>query len=235
MTILEDIRPTEKPRVIDLVGRAGVDVSGWAQFSGGEAKAASNPKYCYEWCFIEPGKVVVLNLWYGSMEQQGDTVIQRMNYRQSAEKYSIAPKKPAWERRSRRVDKAIQTAIHESLPVRVIVCDGQQRDADNDDSGPSKVRKRVLDPMAWTITEYDRETGNCTIVRGVRNQRFLDQFELVHSETDSPLKRARSGDEFVRSAEVRHVVLARANGYCEWCGKPGFAMLDGRVYLDVPP
>lgn len=231
--LLQEILPVEKPRVMDLVALAGVDINDWSRYNGGKEKAASNPKYCYEWCFIEPGKVVVLNLWHSSMEQQGDTIIQQMNYRRSAEKYAVAPRKPAWERRSRHMDEAIQTAIRESLPVRVIVCDGEQRDINDEDSGPSKVQKRLLDPMTWTITLYNSETGDCTITRGVVNHRFLDQFQLENVEVGEPRKRVTSGEVFARSPEVRRGALSRANGYCEWCGKPGFAMADGKVYLET--
>jgi hypothetical protein len=31
-----------------------------------------NPKYCYDWSFVELGKVVVLNLWHHSMKEGPD-------------------------------------------------------------------------------------------------------------------------------------------------------------------
>jgi 5-methylcytosine-specific restriction protein A len=49
MSELSEIAPTALQRIIDLVSAAGVDVSDWGNFKGGIAKAASNPKYCYEW------------------------------------------------------------------------------------------------------------------------------------------------------------------------------------------
>ena len=59
---LEGIRPRERHRVMDLVAEAGVDVSDWANGKGGAAKATANPRYCYEWAFVEPKKLVVLNI-----------------------------------------------------------------------------------------------------------------------------------------------------------------------------
>ena len=218
---------------MDLVASAGIDVSDWAGFAGGQDRAASNPKYCYEWCFVQPRRVVVLNLWYGSMRMQDGQIVQEMNYRQSAEKYATEPRKPAWERRSRRTDEAIQRSVRDSLPVRVVVCDGEQRDINDDNSGPSRVRKRMLDPVPWSITAYDYKTGDCVVTRGAEKQRFLDQFDMHPPEPASPSRRAVSGDAFVRSAQIRSAVLNRADGYCEWCGKPGFAMPDGRVYLET--
>ena len=52
MSSLNDIKPTERLRVIDLVKAAGLDVRDWSKFKGGKAKAAVNPKYCYEWSFV---------------------------------------------------------------------------------------------------------------------------------------------------------------------------------------
>jgi hypothetical protein len=72
MSKLSEIVPTNSPRMIDLVEAAGVDISDWGNFKGGKKKAASNPKYCFEWSFVEPKKVVVLNLWHDFMEENDD-------------------------------------------------------------------------------------------------------------------------------------------------------------------
>lgn len=74
-----ELRPTSKANVIDLVAAAGVDVSDWANFKGGSAKAAVNPRYCYEWAFEQPGKVAALNLWYEEMEFRNGVVFERRN------------------------------------------------------------------------------------------------------------------------------------------------------------
>jgi hypothetical protein len=74
MSELDDLRPTEFRRVIDVVRDAGIDVSDWANFAGGPSKAAVNPKYCYEWAFAYPDHIVVLNVWYRNMlEQNGSS------------------------------------------------------------------------------------------------------------------------------------------------------------------
>ncbi len=62
--------PTSKEQVMNLVKLAGVDVNDWSNFKG--KYPASNPKYCYEWSFIEPGKVVILNLWYDNIIEEGE-------------------------------------------------------------------------------------------------------------------------------------------------------------------
>ena len=79
MTTLLDLKPIAKARVIDLVEAAGVDISDWSDFKGGTARAAVNPKYCYEWAFIEPGKLVVLNLWWDNIREQSGTIVQLLD------------------------------------------------------------------------------------------------------------------------------------------------------------
>ena len=60
MPTLSELKPEEKMLVMDAVSAAGIDVSDWANYEGGEHKAAANPKYCYEWSFVEPNKFIVL-------------------------------------------------------------------------------------------------------------------------------------------------------------------------------
>ena len=97
MSALEEIQPRTHARVMDLVRDAGVDVSDWANVKGGEDGAAANPKYCYEWSFVQPGIAVVLNLWYAAMQEIGETVIQEPNLRESAQRYGRAGKR-IWEK-----------------------------------------------------------------------------------------------------------------------------------------
>jgi 5-methylcytosine-specific restriction protein A len=233
MATIEELRPLERQRVMDLVEMAGVDVSDWANFKGGKAKAAANPKYCYEWSFVDPGKVVVLNLWHASMKERDGVIFQELNQREVALRYERPPGKPAWALRARRSDLAIQTAFREKLPVRVVICDGKMRDIENDDSEASKVESRMLDPIPWAVTAYDRTTGACIVTRGAIAEPFVDQFDVDSESAEHPERRTVFGEAFVRSAEVRRRVLLRANGVCEFCSQPGFKMPDGRVFLET--
>lgn len=233
MAKLSEIIPTARQRVIDLVAAAGMDVSDWGNFKGGKEKAASNPKYCYEWSFIEAKKLVVLNLWYASMQERDATIFQDLNLREVAHRYGREPRKPAWERRSRNMDLAIQAAVRDKLPIRVVICDGEMRDIENDDSEPSRVEKRLLDPIPWAVTAYDWNNGACTVTRGATPDRFVDQFSVSPESTPQPERRMVTGEEFVRNPNVRRRALLRANGVCEWCAQPGFAMTDGRIFLET--
>src|SRR4051812_16777700 len=106
---LNDIRPKTKERVIDLVNRAGVNVDDWSNWSGGAADAARNPRYCYEWSFVEPNKVVVLNLWFKTMRSEGEKIVYRLN---SAELEAVeGTRNPSiWTARSRKIEAAIRSA-----------------------------------------------------------------------------------------------------------------------------
>src|SRR5438552_1841028 len=77
MSTLAQIAPKEKLRMIDLVKAAGVDVSDWSNSKRGRAGAAMNPKYCYEWSFVEPRRVVVLNIWHHAMKENDGGIIIR--------------------------------------------------------------------------------------------------------------------------------------------------------------
>ena len=224
---LSEIRPTQPARLMDLVRAAGVDVSDWGNFKGGQAKAASNPKYCYEWSFIEPGKVVVFNLWHEQMEESdGEIITRKLNIRDFAGK-----RKGPEKRRGLEMDKAIQTALTDKLPIRVVVLGGRRRNINNPTEKPSQVSRRLLDPVPWSVTAYDAKTGECTLTRGIH--RFVDQFSIQQESGQQPERRAVSGQAFVRSQMVRESALLRANGKCEWCGESGFVTAAGGVFLET--
>lgn len=230
LSALDDIRPTEKRRVRDLVHEAGIDVSDWANFLGGQKKAAANPKYCYEWAFQVPDRLVVLNLWNDSLKFEEGKVIAQINPQEFAAKVSRSPArgKGVLKARAARLDQALREAWQDRLPVRIIVNRGRQGDIDDPSSTAARVQYRLLDPVPWRVTTY-ASNGDATIVRGVVADRFVDQFSTnVNSE-----RRAVSGEVFVRDRALRDRCLRRARGFCEYCAAPGFRMKDGSVYLET--
>lgn len=233
MSALSDLEPRTSRRIIDLVSAAGIDVSDWGNFRGGAAKAASNPKYCYEWSFVEPRKIVVLNVWYASLQERDGTVFQQLNMRERAHHFGRAQDEAVWERRAINMDLAIQAAYRDLMPVRVVVCEGEMRDAKDPEAKASRVNKRLLDPEPWAVTEYDWNTGQCTVTRGASPQRFVDQFSLPLRSADEAKRRPVSGEAYIRSSEVRARVLSRANGKCEWCSQAGFITAKGDVFLET--
>jgi 5-methylcytosine-specific restriction protein A len=233
MTLKDDLLPTGKNRVIDLVSAAGVDVSDWSNYKRGSKWAAANPKYCYEWSFVEPGKVIVLNLWYANVNEQGGVISVTTNMRETSKQLVTNGAKALWIKRAGKMDEAIQVAVRNSLKVRVIINDGEMRDSDDPKAKSSIVKHRHLDPIPWAIESYNATTGQCILVRGGADVKSVDQFDVALPSTPDPEQVDVHGKAFVRSAAVRAAVLARAKGRCEYCGKPGFATTLGEVFLET--
>ena len=178
---LKQLQPSAKRRVMDLVEEAGIDVASWA-FKVNRmpvATPAANPAYCYEWCF-EDSERVVLSLWFDGMDLEDGRVVQRVNVREHRRRVErarhLAPgTRTANVRRALKLDSAIQRAFRDKLAVRVIVCDGGQRDiGDAASRDPSRVERRLLDPSPWHVTAYDNPSGSAVLVR----DRHLDPVQI---------------------------------------------------------
>jgi hypothetical protein len=223
---LEALRPTRKDKVFDLVEEAGFDTADWIA-SAHNCPVKANPKYCYEWAFVEPGKVAILNLWWDMFEEEPDgSIVHRHNFRADANG-NIG--KPTWVTRATRLDQAVQSAAIAGLELRVIINDGRKRNRGDPHSRPSRVTARQLDPEPWTVTYYNRATGAHVITRGL-SPRFVDQFDIADAEVE---RIDVSSFAFKRDPAVRAAVLRRAYGKCEYCGELGFKMANGSVYLET--
>ncbi|TXH73223.1 MAG: HNH endonuclease [Lysobacteraceae bacterium] len=229
--VLDEIRPTERRRVIDLVREAGLDVSDWADFKGDNP--AENPKYCYEWAFTDHATLAVLNLWYESMfVDESGHLSQQMNYRRFAIDLESKGGHAIWARRARALDLALQDSVRLNFPIRVIVNEGRRQDIEQGSDKASKVARRRLDVQLWSIAKYDWMTGDCLLVRGLIADRYVDQFSLTKTD-EHPDRIERRTSQYPRSEQVRIAVLIRACGCCEYCKQPGFETHDGRIYLET--
>lgn len=164
---LASIKPTKANRVMDLVEQSGLDVSDWENYAKGPAQAAANPRYCYNWAFYEAGVGVVLNLWFDNMREDDGRVLHHVNYRRQAEENRSAGAKSQWVQRGLELDRTLQAALRENLPVRVIVNAGTREEHGDPERKSSSVTHRLLDPFGWTIVSYDWEGGDCVMVRGL--------------------------------------------------------------------
>lgn len=235
MNRLADLKPSHNHKVFDLTEQAGFDVSDWIASSNDGRGHKANPKYCYEWSFVEPGKVVIFNLWFASMLAEDGLIKQRGNFRAEAASHSGPHGKPQWRARATRLDQALQAALLDNLPIRVIIVDGKQRDKSvlSRSTEASKVSKRELDPEPWTLTAYDKATGQFELTRGILKQEFVDQFDMDQLAKTEPARVQSSGTSFYRNPKVRKAALRRANGKCELCNGVGFEMVGGAVYLET--
>lgn len=178
MTLVPSLRPRRRNLVIDLVEQAGVDVSDWANYSGGIARRSTNPKYCYDWAFHQPGKVVVLSLWFEDLEKRSGKIIQRHSFLE----WAATVKKTAWRTRARRMNAAVAAAWEDGLPVRVIICDGVMRDRGHPDGRASRVTARQLDDENWAVTAYDAVTGAVTLTRGATVRSRLERSGVSNAD-----------------------------------------------------
>ena len=96
MTTLNDIKPRNQDLVFDLAEEAGFDVSDWIASSNDARGYKANPKYCYEWSFIEPGKLIILNLWHPAMTEDGGRIVSRDNFREDAEYHRTVTHTMEW-------------------------------------------------------------------------------------------------------------------------------------------
>jgi hypothetical protein len=231
--MLTDLKPRRKYLMFDLAEKAGLDMRDWRDSSNDPRGPKANPKYCYEWAYVEPGKLVILNLWHANMVEEKGKIIQRENFRSDAEFHRTVSGKWTWAARARRFDDAIQTALRDNLPVRVIIQDGLKRKKEVLDSLPSSVKCRDLDPEPWTITSYDWATGAHELTRGLTAERYVDQFDVADAASSPPERRYRDTSAFIRDLSVRRRALRRAAGCCELCGQAGFRMDDGTIYLET--
>jgi 5-methylcytosine-specific restriction protein A len=224
--VIESLKPIERLRVMDLVASVGIDVSDWANFKGGEERAASNPKYCYEWSYEDRDKqLIVLSLWYENIEMLDGEIVQKLNLRETAKDVASLPQ----SRRAIKMDFSLQKATRLNWPVRVIICDGRQREAN---ATKSKADSRILDGEQWHIEDYDSDNGDCLLVRGLAIAPFIDQFELDKSTKGQALRKETTTSVFERSPQIRSYVLKRASGFCELCGEKGFKTSAGSIYLE---
>lgn len=226
---LEALRPTERLLVMDLVQQAGLDVSDWANYKG--AHPASNPKYCYEWVFAGADRIAAC-LWFDNMEAlPSGQIVQRLNLWPVIKRHEAKGGRAIAARRARSLDEALQSAYRLRLPVHAIVVDGDQADLERDPEQSSKVKNRLLDHESWLVAEYDWRTGQCLLRRGASPPEYVDQFDAP--ERVEAQRTVRQGMAYARSALVRSLVLARAQGCCEYCGAKGFETASGSIYLET--
>jgi len=214
---------------MDLVSEAGIDVSDWANFKGGAGKAASNPKYCYEWSYENTNKsIIVLNLWYEDFEYLSGSIVQKLNMREVAKNVTTSPQ----SRRAIKMDFSLQKAARLDWPLRVIICDGAQYEQKTG-RVKSIAETRLLDSELWYVQSYDSDSGDCLLIRSHPAPKYVDQFQHVELPEGEGKRKEVIGMVFQRDPKVRNYVLARAKGLCEWCGAKGFETRSGSIYLET--
>jgi 5-methylcytosine-specific restriction protein A len=245
MNAIEELKPTSRPNVIDLAAAAGVDVTPWSFGKDGRPflRPSQNPKFCYEWALVEPGRVLVLNLWTKNLQvAESGRAFEVLNYRKVATDVAKSKTVSASHRgtitsRAKRADNAVRLALAEGLPVRAIINAGDPRQAADPADVKSHVTLRMLDHVRWVIAGYGDRSGDITVVRGTQPSHSVSETHGVDQHSldakKHPAKSERTRLEYERQREIRDRALDRSKGCCELCGARGFLTASGRFYLET--
>src|SRR5437763_1014032 len=101
VTDLQAIRPIRKLLLMNLLEDAGFDVSDWRNYRG--RFPSKNPKYCYDWSFVERDRVA-LNLWFEELQEIDGQITTRSNMRNRPAPHAAPGAKSVWQRRAARFD-----------------------------------------------------------------------------------------------------------------------------------
>ena len=163
MTVLSDLKPTKKFLVMNLLADAGFDVSDWANYDG--EHPASNPKYCYNWSFEQPGEMFAVCLWFSGLKKRGDEIYHTLVPRSRGARRKD-PGSANWNKRADEMQDRVRRAYEQQLPIRVIVVDGKQRNPNDVKPVASKVSARLLDPEPWAALPLAAALGGMWPGRG---------------------------------------------------------------------
>jgi len=164
---------------MDLVEQAGIDVAPWAVKKDGKpvSHPRANPNYCYEWAFGGDGEPTVLCVWHSLLKATSGSIAYEDSMRQHALKLDavgIDRHSPAHVRsrardqakRGQKFDSLLQRAFRRGEQVRVILLQGDQREAAAVGWDTAEVRYRKLDESPWHVEFYRDNDGAFRLVRG---------------------------------------------------------------------
>lgn len=155
---LTDLRPIRHEPVMDLVERAGIDVSGWTHTANNVAVAnpRANPNYCYNWSFGSLTEGFVLCIWYDELSERDSLIVSDNDmghHLQTLERLrsdagSDAVKRSRFSQQIRRAQEflyAVEESWRRNQSMRVIINAGIRREDTEIAEVSSKVSVRGLD------------------------------------------------------------------------------------------
>jgi 5-methylcytosine-specific restriction enzyme A len=215
-SVLQELRPEKKLLVMHLLQAAGFDVSSWAKYKG--KHATSNPK-SYNWSFEQAGEKFALCLWYPDIKTKGGETQHRLIPASRGAKRK-GPGSANWNKRAADMLTHARTAYEQQLPIRVIVVDGKQRNPSDAVPVASRVKARLLDPVPWAVKEFNFDTGEWLLVRGLKPvvpAFSAPDIELSYYEGTQRLRfilhRRREGE--LRRAKIAEVLARDGKLVCE--------------------
>lgn len=258
-SVVNDLKPNAKNRLIDCVSDAGIDVSDWSDFAG--KNPASNPKYCYEWSFRD-NDIVVINIWYVDITKGSGGISASYNLRQIANERDDANQK----KRALAADENIKFAYEKGYLVRVIIQTGDLSVRHDPEIGKAKTVHRQLDSKYWEVADYSNLTGEFKLIRIDDCIDFSNKDASTHNKSVSffsapsfdlatcnlradslpsmkgkppplgkknPARKAKNSSARERSPLVRRWLLDNTGEACECCNKTPFRKADGTTFREV--
>lgn len=226
---LQQLRPTTKTNVIDLLRQVGHDVSDWSTKSDGTpvATPAANPSFCYDWAFGSEQEGVVLCVWHRSLHPADDHLEYRENLRSLGDRLSsvaASAGRSSTDRnrarqqaaRAHHFDSLVRVAFNHLLPIWFIVNEGSQTDREKLGEGSSHVWTRALDPERWYVHKYDERSGDARIVRGLKPTRDMVDNSAPFGDDHGPDDKRQLAAIKVRrgQADFREKLLAAWERKC---------------------
>jgi hypothetical protein len=248
MSVIDDLKPTRKHLVMNLLAEAGFDVSDWAKYRG--KHAASNPK-SYNWSFEQGGEKVAVCIWYPDIKPKGSEVVHRLIPSSRGAKRK-GPGTANWNKRASEMLTHVRTAYEQQLPIRAIVVDGKQRNPNDAVPVASRVKARFLDPVSWAVKEFNVESGEWLLVRGLKPvvpafsppDIELSYFEgtqrvkfILHRRREAQLRRDKIAQVLARDGKLVCEVPNCEFDFKERYGSlgEGYAQVHHRIPLNKAP
>lgn len=140
MSKLSELEPKKKELVKVLLKQVGI-------------KVHQNQNFLSKCAFVQDD-IVVLNYWYkDQIKPDGENIIIHQRLPTNSERVSA---------RTKSVLDAIKLAYEKNLKIRIIILKGEMATKN------SKVFKRSLDPISWSVKSYNEKTGKCVLMRDIQ-------------------------------------------------------------------
>nr|BFE98211.1 hypothetical protein GCM10020185_87470 [Pseudomonas brassicacearum subsp. brassicacearum] len=191
--------------------------------------------------------------YYGNARNE-----QRVNEERSNDQRdpSLKQRFKKWASSAYQMDEVVKIADREGRLIRVALVASKNLALQEDERAAADFR--LLDPQPWNLVRYDMQTGSFLLRRGLEpTQSSGSEIEIRLQEPKLPIMSQVTADSYgvgvadqfvgneeperiaissfawVRSPQVRQVVLARSKGFCELCGRRGFLKGNGDLYLET--
>ncbi|ROR24542.1 HNH endonuclease [Comamonas sp. BIGb0124] len=152
------------------------------------------------WSFGGEGQPIVICIWWVNLKRSSDVVYRRGSIKADVDMWSAmaeevrarGEKENLLTRRmkkSQAMGRRLFEANKQRLPVRVVLLHGKIPPIEESATESAVASKRRLDHEKWWVHEYDAETGNYLLVRGVQMPTFVpkDPYAGEPDTVDDPL------------------------------------------------